>query len=125
LKGRLYKMDKRKYQAKILTAEYKSLHSYEDCNFTEMAYKLKDGTRIIEYKGNRLSLYGVMISFRKHISKSGVYSISESDSEMWKNIRGKNEKENFFIDWEKQYGDQLNEDYESALKCIGENELPY
>jgi hypothetical protein len=117
-------MDKRKYQTKTLICEYEYLSSLEDCKYSEKAYALKDGSKIIEYNGNGLSLYGVTIGFGKHIARKGVYSISDYDFEMWKSIRSDRE-DSLFIDWEKQYNAQMLEDYETVYKCIGENELPF
>ena len=54
-----------------------------------MAYRLKDGSIIIEYDGKGHSLYGIRIGFCKCISRKGVYSIDNSDYEMWKRIREK------------------------------------
>ena len=44
MKGRLYKMEKRKYQTKTLIAEYKYLTELKDFRFSETAYRLKDGS---------------------------------------------------------------------------------
>lgn len=123
MKGRLYKMDKRKYQAKRLICEFQDL-GYEDCRFSEKAYLLKDGSIIIEYDGNPYSIYGVKLDAFTNIARKGVYSISNSDFELWKSIRKQNEY-GCFIDWQEQYNEQLIQDYESTLKCIGENDLPF
>lgn len=117
-------MDKRKYQTKTLICEYEYLSKLEDCKFSEKAYALKDGSKIIEYDGNGLSLYGVTIGFGKHIRRTGIYSINDSDFEMWKVIRSKRE-DGLFIDWQREYEEQLIEDHESVLKYVGKNELPY
>jgi len=124
MKGRLYKLDKRKYQTKTLIAQYEYLTELEDFRFSEIAYKLKDGSIIVEYDGACHSLYGLKLSFNKNIARKGIYSISKYDFEMWKSIRSQIEKSSF-VDWEKQYEDQLEEDHENVLKCVGENELPY
>ncbi len=117
-------MDKRKYQTKTLICEFQDLCEMEDCRFSEKAYRLKDGSKIIEYDGNGLSIYGVTIAFGKHIRRKGVYSINDSNFEMWKYIRSK-KRNGFFIDWQKQYEDQLMADYESTFKCVGADELPF
>jgi hypothetical protein len=124
MKGRLYKMDKRKYQTKTLIAEFQDLFEHEEFRFTEMAYRLKDGSIIIEYDGKGHSLYGIRIGFCKCIPRKGVYSIDNSDYEMWKRIRRK-EIPGFFVDWEEEIEDQLNEDHENVLKCVGADELPF
>ena len=31
----------------------------------------------------------------------------------------------FFVDWEEEIEDQLNEDHENVLKCVGADELPF
>ena len=124
MKGRLYKMDKRKYQTKILIAQYEYLTELEDFRFSEVAYRLKDGSIVIEYDGACNSLYGVKLDFDKSIGRKGIYSIDKDRYDMWKSICSKRNNSSF-IDWEKEYEDQLNEDHENVLKCVGENELPY
>lgn len=64
------------------------------------------------------------IAFNKHIGRKGIYSISDKDYETWKSIRSK-EKEGNFIDWEAMQEEQFSNDYESALKCVGTDELPF
>lgn len=49
-------MDKRKYLTKKLIAEYQCLGNLEDCNFSEFAYRLKTGEKLIEFNGARLSI---------------------------------------------------------------------
>ena len=124
MKGRLYKMDKRKYQTKILIAQYEYLTELEDFRFSEVAYRLKDGSIVIEYDGACNSLYGVKLDFDNSIGRKGIYSIAKDRYDMWKSICCKRNNSSF-IDWEKEYEDQLEEDHENVLKCIGENELPY
>ena len=124
MKGRLYKMDKRKYQTKTLIAEYHDLCRHDDFRFSETAYKLNDGTIIIEYDGKEYSLYGVRIGFAKCIPRKGIFSIDESDFNMWKNIR-RDENNGYFIDWEEEIEDLMNDEHENVLKCVGENELPF
>ena len=124
MKGRLYKMEKTKYQTKTLIAEFQDLCNHEEFRFTETAYRLKDGSIIMEYDGNRLSLYGVRIGFNKYIPRKGVYSIDKSDYEMWKNIRRKGTP-GCFVDWEEEIEDLINDEYENVLKCVGTEELPF
>ena len=117
-------MDKRKYQTKTLIAEYQDYCRCEEFRYKEMAYRLKDGSIIIEYDGKPLSLYGLRIGFRKCIPRKGVFSISESEYSLWKAVR-KKDKEGCFLDWEIDIEELMNGDYESSLKCVGENELPF
>ena len=117
-------MDKRKYQTKTLIAEYQYLTELEDFRYSETAYRLKDGSIVIEYDGESHSLYGLRLSFRKNVGRKGIYSISNYDYESWKSIC-KMKHDSFFVDWEEQYIAQLFMDHETVLKCVGENDLPY
>ncbi|GEQ22640.1 MULTISPECIES: hypothetical protein [Clostridium] len=117
-------MDKRKYLTKTLIAEYQSLSNLEDCNFSEVAYRLKTGEKLIEFNGARLSIYGLTIAFNKHIGRKGIYSITDKEYKTWKSIRSR-EKEGYFIDWEEIREEQLLKDHESVLKCVGSDELPF
>lgn len=118
-------MDKRKYLSKTLIAQYEFLGSIdEEDRFIELAYKLKDNSLIIEYSGAKYSIYGVKIDFSKHIPRSGIYKISEKEYELWKYIRSR-EKRGSFTDWEQEQEEQFELDYESLLKCVGSEELPF
>ena len=129
-------MDKRKYLTKILIAEFKDESKFEEVRFTETAYRLKDGKIIIEFNGNGCSLYGVKISFSKHIGRSGIYEIFEDEYERWKRIRCKNEY-GVFVDWENEreesYKDYMEADilaissmeHERVLELVSGDELPY
>ncbi|WP_035301669.1 hypothetical protein [Clostridium sp. DL-VIII] len=117
-------MDKRKYQTKTLIAQYEYLTELEDFRFSEMSYRLKDGSIIIEYEGACHSLYGLKLSFSKSIVRKGIYSINDYDFRMWKSIRSKIEGSSF-IDWEKEMNEQFEDEHENVLKCVGENELLY
>lgn len=101
-------MDKRKYETKTLIAEYHNLSKLEDCRFSENAYELKDGSKIIEYDGNGLSIYGTYIAFGKNIGRKGVYSIKDEDYKIWKEIR-KEDKDGAFADWKQEISEQLEE----------------
>ena len=101
-------MDKRKYETKKLIAEYRYLSKLEDCRFSENAYELKDGSKIIEYNGNGLSIYGTYIAFGKSIGRKGIYSIKDEEYKIWKAIRKEN-KDGSFIDWEEEINEQLEE----------------
>ncbi len=84
---------------------------------------MKDGSIVIEYDGACNSLYGLKLDFDKSIGRKGIYSIAKDGYDMWKSI-GSKRNHSSFIDWEKEYEDQLNEDHENVLKCVSENELP-
>ena len=116
-------MDKRKFQAKTLIAEYQYLTNLDDFRFSECAYRLKDGSIIIEYDGAPNSLYGLKLDFDKSIGRKGIYSIAEDRYDMWKSICTKRSN-SFFVDWEKQQEEQYTADNEIVLRCVGENELP-
>ena len=124
MKGRLHKMDKRKYQTKTLIAQYEYLTELEEFRYSETAYRLKDGSIIIEYDGKALSLYGLKLSFRKNVGRKGIYSISNCEYESWKAV-AKMRDNSSFIDWEKEMNEQFEDEHENVLKCVGENELPY
>lgn len=117
-------MEKRKFQTKTLIAEYQYLSELEDFRFSETAYRLKDGSIIMEYDGACHSLYGLKLSFNKNIARKGIFSINKDDFETWKSIRSKRE-DSSFIDWEEEIEDLMNDEHENVLKCVGENELPF
>ena len=122
-------MDKRKYQSKTLIAEFSHHRETDewydkDSRFSEVAYRLKNGSIIIQYEGECFSQYGIAISFNRFIGRKGVVSINNDDYRIWMIVR-KNDKYGDFIDWEKQYEDQLNKEYENMLKCVGTEELPF
>ena len=94
MKGRLYKMDKKKYQSKTLLSEFshqRVLDEWydEDSKFSEAVYKLKDGSLILEFDGERFSQYGVAISFNKYIGRKGIMGINYADYCIWKALRKK------------------------------------
>lgn len=117
-------MDKRKYQSKTLIAEYNRNDTIEDCMFKEYAYRLKDGSKIIEFDGAGWSIYGVKIGFNHNIPRKGVYSINNKEYKDWKDRRI-NEIDGIFIDWEEQYLEQLEMDQEALQKCVGKNDLQF
>jgi hypothetical protein len=131
----ILKLDKRKYETKTLIAEYKYLSELEEFRFSETAYRLKDGSIIIEYDGARLSLYGLKLSFQKSIGRKGIYSVDDKDYEFWKSVRSKRD-ESYFMDWEvemdeqlknsqEEYYKQIDAEHENVLKCVGSDELPF
>lgn len=75
-------MEKRKYESKILIAEYRYLSEHEKFRFSETAYRLKDGSIIIEYNGAPLSLYGLKLSYNKN---SGATKLGQSSKELRNN----------------------------------------
>jgi hypothetical protein len=99
-------MDKRKYQTKTLIAEYHYLTELEDFRFSEIAYRLKDGSIVVEYEGACHSLYGLKLSFSRSIARKGIYSINDYDFRMWKSIRSQIESSSF-IDWEKEMNEGI------------------
>ena len=107
-------MDKRKYETKTLIAEYKYLSELEEFRFSETAYRLKDGSIIIEYDGDRLSLYGLKLSFQKSIARKGIYSVDDKDYEFWKSVRSKRE-DSYFMDWEAEMDEQFKRSQEEYL----------
>ncbi|MVX64821.1 hypothetical protein GKZ28_14070 [Clostridium chromiireducens] len=129
-------MDKRKYETKTLIAEYYNLSKLEDCRFSENAYELKDGSKIIEYDGNGLSIYGTYIAFGKSIGRKGIYSIKDEDYKIWKAIR-KESKDGCFVDWEEEINEQLEETWQeqynnkislehlNVLESITTDDLPF
>jgi len=129
-------MDKRKYESKTLIAEYHSLCKLEDCRFSESVYELKGGSKIIEYDGNGLSIYGTCIAFGKHVGRKGVYSISDNDYALWKELR-KESKNSFFVDWEEErneyfeevvqeeYNKQISLEHSNILESISYDDLPF
>lgn len=128
-------MDKRKYETKTLIAEYKYLSELEEFRFSETAYRLKDGSIIIEFDGARSSLYGLKLSFQKNIGRKGIYSIDDKDYEFWKRVRSNVENGHFidweaekneqFEDWKEQYYKQINAEHESVLEKVSGDELPF
>ncbi|MBN7577267.1 MULTISPECIES: hypothetical protein [Clostridium] len=102
-------MDKRKYETKTLIAEYRDLSKLKECRFSENAYELKDGSKIIEYEGAPLSLYGLKLSYNKNIGRKGIFSVTSDDYEFWKSFRARID-DNSFVDYEAE----RNEDIEKA-----------
>lgn len=129
-------MDKRKYESKTLIAEYRYLSESEDFRFSETAYRLKDGSIIIEFDGACLSLYWLKLSFKKNIGRKGVYSIDDKEYKFWKAVRS-DIKNGYFVDWEKertnqyeevwqeQYKKQISIDHENILEKVSGDELPF
>ncbi len=129
-------MDKRKYETKTLIAEYHNLSKLEDCRFSEKAYELKNGSKIIEYDGNGLSIYGTYIAFGKSIGRKGIYSIKDEEYKIWKAIRKEN-KNGSFVDWEEeinlqfeetlkeQYNSQISLEHLNILESIAVDDLPF
>lgn len=123
-------MDKRKYKSKKLIAEFEHRRKQscweddKDSVFTEVAYRLKDGSIIIEYAGEKFSYYGIATSFNRFIGRKGIFSINEQDYRIWRIVR-KNDIHGEFIDWEAEMEEIMNRDYESLLKCAGNEKMPF
>ncbi|OVE70011.1 hypothetical protein CCS79_03100 [Clostridium diolis] len=128
-------MEKRKYESKILIAEYRYLSENDNFRFSETAYKLKDGSIIIEYDGAPLSLYGLKLSYNKNIGRKGIFSVTNDDYEFWKSFRARIE-DGSFIDYEaernealekarEEYDKQISVEHENILESLSCEELPY
>ncbi|MDG5854400.1 hypothetical protein [Clostridium beijerinckii] len=128
-------MEKRKYESKTLIAEYSYLSENEEFRFSETAYRLKDGSIIIEYDGAPLSLYGLKLTFNKNIGRKGIFSVTNDDYEFWKSFRGRIEGSSF-VDYEaernediekvrEEYYKQVNAEHENILESLSCEELPY
>ncbi|MVX67301.1 hypothetical protein GKZ28_27100 [Clostridium chromiireducens] len=128
-------MEKRKYESKVLIAEYRYLCEDEKFRFSETAYRLKDGSIIIEYDGAPLSLYGLKLSYKKSRGRKGIFSVTNDDYEFWKSFRSRIE-DSSFIDWEaernedlekwqEEYNEQINSEHENILESLSCEELPY
>ncbi|AQR88745.1 hypothetical protein [Clostridium saccharobutylicum] len=129
-------MDKRKYESKTLIAEYKYLSELEEFRFSEKAYRLKDGSIIIEFDGASLSLYGLKLSFKESIGRKGLYSIDDKDYKFWKLLRSDIDN-SYFVDWEQERNDQYEEtwqeqynnmismQHQNILEKISGDELPF
>ena len=91
-------MEKRKYESKTLIAEYRCLSENKEFRFSETAYRLKDGSIIIEYEGAPLSRYGLKLSYNKNIGRKGIFSVTSDDYEFWKSFRGRID-DNSFVDY--------------------------
>ncbi|AGF57413.1 hypothetical protein B0P06_004290 [Clostridium saccharoperbutylacetonicum] len=130
-------MDKKKYESKTLIAEYKFLSKFEEFRFLETAYRLKDGAIIIEFDGASFSLYGLKLSYKKNIGRKGVYVINDEEYSFWKSLRGRDDNESYFVDWEKERDDQLEEtlkaelngqislEHDEILERVSGDNLPY
>ncbi|ABR34454.1 hypothetical protein Cbei_2294 [Clostridium beijerinckii NCIMB 8052] len=129
------KVEKRKYESKTLIAEYRYLSENKEFRFSETAYRLKNGSIIIEYEGAPLSLYGLKLSYNKNIARKGIFSVTSDDYEFWKSFRGKIEG-NSFVDYEaernediekarEEYYKQVNAEHENILESLSCEELSY
>lgn len=128
-------MEKRKYKSKILIAEYRHRIDDEEFRFSEIAYRLKDGSIIIEYDGAPLSLYGLKLSYNKNIGRKGIFSVTNDDYEFWKSFRSRIEDASF-IDYEaernealekvsEEYYKQVDVEHENILESLSYEKLPY
>jgi len=128
-------VEKRKYESKTLIAEYRYLSENKEFRFSETAYRLKDGSIIIEYEGAPLSRYGLKLSYNKNIGRKGIFSVTSDDYEFWKSFRGRIDDNNF-VDYEaernediekarEEYNKQVNTEHENILESLSCEELPY
>ena len=129
------KVEKRKYESKILISEYRYLSENEEFRFSEIAYRLKDGSIIIEYDGAPLSLYGLKLTYKKNIGRKGIFSVTNDDYEFWKYFRARI-KNGSFVDYEaernediekisEEYYKQVNGEHVKILESLSCDELPY
>lgn len=128
-------MEKRKYESKTLIAEYIYLREDERFRFSETAYRLKDGSVIIEYDGAPLSLYGLKLIYKKNIGRKGIFSVTIDDYEFWKSFRARIE-DGSFVDYEaernediekarEEYYKQVNAEHKNILESLSCDEIPY
>lgn len=107
----------------------------EEFRFSEIAYRLKDGSIIIEYDGAPLSLYGLKLSYNKNIGRKGIFSVTNDDYEFWKSFRSRIEDARF-IDYEternealekvsEEYYKQVDVEHENILESLSYEKLPY
>nr|WP_207713877.1 hypothetical protein [Clostridium saccharobutylicum] len=108
----------------------------EEFRFSEKAYRLKDGSIIIEFDGASLSLYGLKLSFKESIGRKGLYSIDDKDYKFWKLLRSDIDN-SYFVDWEQERNDQYEEtwqeqynnmismQHQNILEKISGDELPF
>jgi hypothetical protein len=128
-------VEKRKYESKTLIAEYRYLSENKEFRFSETAYRLKNGSIVIEYEGSPLSLYGLKLSHNKNIGRKGIFSVTSDDYEFWKSFRGRID-DNSFVDYEaernediekvrEEYYKKVNTEHENILESLSCEELPY
>ena len=128
-------MEKRKYESKTLIAEYRYLSENKEFRFSETAYRLKNGSIIIEYNGEPLSLYGLKLTYKKNIGRKGIFSVDSDDYEFWKSFRKRIDGSSF-VDYESErnediekvretYYKQVNAEHENILESLSCEELPY
>lgn len=117
-------MDKRKYLSKNLIAQYEYYGKLEDEGYIELIYRLEDNSLIVEFSGDKYSIYGIQVGFGKSVGRKGIYGIIEKDFKIWKAVR--KERENGeLIDWEEMKQEQYFSDYEDSLKCSGNDKMPF
>jgi hypothetical protein len=119
------KVEKRKYESKTLIAEYRYLSENKEFRFSETAYRLKNGSIIIEYNGEPLSLYGLKLTYKKNIGRKGIFSVDSDDYEFWKSFRKRIDGSSF-VDYEAERNDILEkamEEYNNQISSEHENIL--
>jgi len=118
-------VEKRKYESKTLIAEYRYLSENKEFRFSETAYRLKNGSIIIEYNGEPLSLYGLKLTYKKNIGRKGIFSVDSDDYEFWKSFRKRIDGSSF-VDYEAERNDILEkamEEYNNQISSEHENIL--
>lgn len=123
-KGGCKKMDKRKYLSKTLIAQYEYYGKFDDDGYIELIYRLKDNSLIVQFSGDKYSIYSIQVGFGKSIGRKGIYGISEKEFNIWKAVRKESENSEL-IDWEEMKQEQYFSDYEDSLKCSGNDKMPF
>ncbi|WP_459477372.1 hypothetical protein [Clostridium saccharoperbutylacetonicum] len=80
----------------------------------------------IEFDGACFSLYGLKLSFNKNIGRKGVYVINDEEYSFWKSLRREYDNESYFVDWEKERDEQLEEALQAELNsqiCLAHEEI--
>ena len=131
-------MDNLKYVSKKLVAEYREKEK-TDFKVVESAYLQNNDKYIIEYDGGKNSLYAVAKTLFDYEPRSGSYSLSREEYELWKKMRQKcnennegifnifevNEEDLLQIDLKNYISkDSINE-HNKIIKSMKDNNLPF
>ena len=131
-------MDNLSYVSKKLIAEYRAKEN-TDFKVVETAYIQDNNKFIIEYDGGKNSLYSVAKTFFESEPRSGSYTLTKSEYDLWKKIRKECDKENKgqFTSYELEQEEMLELDlkeyiknstlneHEETLKALNDKELPF
>ena len=123
--GKDRNMDNLKYVSKKLVAEYREKED-SDFKVVEVAYIQENNKFIIEYDGGKNSLYSVAKTFFECEPRSGSYSLTKDEFELWKRIRKECDSSNIgiFISYELGQEEMLKVDLKDYIKndSISEHE---